>query len=95
MTINILTGKVEKEVILPTGKPDTPHIAVWACPSDQGRHYLAGDLDMNKVSEYDDTGKAIWTVPGRSRHLILRRLGDDILHTPTDFDTRTLRPFVS
>ena len=62
MTINILTGKVEKEVILPTGKPDTAHMQFRRVRLTKAGTYLAGHLDMNKVSEYDADGKEIWSV---------------------------------
>ncbi len=72
MTINILTGKVEKEVILPTGKPDTPHMQFRRVRLTKAGTYLAGHLDMNKVSEYDDTGKEIWTVKANQPWSVVR-----------------------
>ena len=72
MTINILTGKVEKEVVLPTGNPAFPHMQFRRVRLTKAGTYLAGHLDMNKVSEYDDTGKEIWTVKANQPWSVVR-----------------------
>jgi len=63
--LNKITGKVEKELILPTGGTN-PHVMFRRCRFTAAGTFLVGHLDMNKVSEYDSTGKEIWSVPAPS-----------------------------
>jgi hypothetical protein len=63
--LNKITGKVEKEMIIPTGGTN-PHVMFRRCRYTAAGTFLVGHLDMNKVSEYDSTGKEIWSVPAPS-----------------------------
>jgi hypothetical protein len=61
MFINTVTGKTEKEVMLPVPKPDQPHLQFRRVRQTGDGTFLAAHLDDGKVVEYDAAGKAIWT----------------------------------
>jgi len=63
--LNKITGKVEQELIIPTGGTN-PHVMFRRCRYTAAGTFLVGHLDMNKVSEYDSSGKEIWSVPAPS-----------------------------
>jgi hypothetical protein len=63
MTINVVTGKTEKELILPVPKPDQPHMQFRRVRLTKEGTYLAAHADDAKVVEYNADGKAIWTYP--------------------------------
>jgi hypothetical protein len=58
--INSKTGKTEKEFTLPTGKPG-PHLQFRRVRLLPSGNILAAHLDDDKVSEYDSTGKIVWS----------------------------------
>jgi hypothetical protein len=58
--INVKTGKTEKEVILPTGKPG-PHLQFRRVRLTDAGTLLAAHLDSNMVAEYDWNGQQIWS----------------------------------
>jgi hypothetical protein len=58
--VDIRTGKVEKEVTLPTGKP-SPHLQFRRVRLLPSGDILAAHLDSNVVAEYDTAGKTVWS----------------------------------
>ncbi len=61
--VNIKTGVIEKQMILPVGKPDSPHLQFRRVALTKAGTFLAAHLDNSKVAEYDSaTGKEIWSV---------------------------------
>jgi len=61
MVIHLKSGKLEKQLILPVPNPDKPHIQFRRVRRTPSGTWLAGHLDDQKVVEYDEDGKAIWT----------------------------------
>jgi hypothetical protein len=62
MLINIVTGKTEKELTLPVAHPEkSPHLQFRRVHETKDGTFLAAHLMDNKVVEYDDAGKAIWS----------------------------------
>ncbi|MDQ2667972.1 MAG: hypothetical protein M3Z05_18520 [Gemmatimonadota bacterium] len=61
MLINTATNVLEKELPLPTPKPDAPHLQFRRVRVTRDSTYLAAHLDDNRVSEYDQSGKQIWS----------------------------------
>jgi hypothetical protein len=62
--INIKTGQTEKEVVLPTnGDPKTVHTQFRRVHLTKAGTILAAQHDLDKVVEYDMSGKEIWSVP--------------------------------
>ncbi|MEO8564449.1 MAG: hypothetical protein ABI601_20410, partial [bacterium] len=61
LIINTATSAVEKEVSLPTPKPDAPHLQFRRVRVTPDSTFLAAHLDDNRVSEYDRDGKQIWS----------------------------------
>lgn len=61
MFINTKTNKIEKQVILPSGKPESSHLQFRRVRLTKDNTLLAAHLDNNKVAEYDLTGKEIWS----------------------------------
>jgi hypothetical protein len=58
--VNIKTGKTEREFTLPTGKPK-PHLQFRRVYLLANNHVLAAHLDSDQVSEYDASGKTVWS----------------------------------
>ena len=65
MIINTVTNKVEKELIIPTAGTGT-HGMFRHCRYTKDGTFLIAQMDMNKVNEYDATGKVIWSVDSPS-----------------------------
>ena len=61
MIIHKATGKIEKELTLPVPKPDKPHLQFRRVRLTKDNTFLAAHLDDEKVVEYDQNGKAIWS----------------------------------
>ena len=61
MIVRKSTGKVEKELTLPVPKPDKPHLQFRRVRLTKNNTFLAAHLDDDKVVEYDQNGKAIWS----------------------------------
>jgi hypothetical protein len=61
LLINIKTGKIEKQLILPTGGSHV-HGQFRRVRMTRAGTYLAAHMDMKKVIEYDAAGKPIWSV---------------------------------
>jgi len=62
LIINTVTGAIEKEVVIPTQTTST-HGQFRHMRITNAGTILVGHMDMNKVSEYDMTGKEIWSCP--------------------------------
>jgi hypothetical protein len=62
--INTVTNTIEKQVIIPTQTTGT-HGQFRHMRFTNAGTILVGHMDMNKVSEYDLTGKEIWSVPAK------------------------------
>jgi outer membrane protein assembly factor BamB len=60
--LNLTTGKYETQFILPTGNPAKTHGQFRRVRMTPAGTFLAAHMDMNKVAEYDNTGKEIWSV---------------------------------
>jgi hypothetical protein len=58
--VNIKTNKIEKELILPTGKASA-HLQFRRVRLLPSGNILAAHLDSDRVSEYDLAGKTIWS----------------------------------
>ena len=65
MLINKKTGQTEKELILPVGNPNKPHLQFRRVRQTASGTYLAAHLDANKVVEYDSEGKELWNFPAK------------------------------
>jgi hypothetical protein len=65
MIFDLTTGKIQKELVLPTGNPDKTHGQFRRARITAAGTLLAAHMDDNKVAEYDMAGKEIWslTVP--------------------------------
>jgi hypothetical protein len=62
MLINIVTGKMEKELTLPVAHPtNSPHLQFRRVHETKDGTFLAAHLMDNKVVEYDADGKEIWS----------------------------------
>jgi Mal s 1 allergenic protein-like len=66
LLIDTVSGKIEKELELPTLHPDKIHGQVRRAHLTKAGTFLVGHIDQNKVVEYDSNGKEIWSadVPG-------------------------------
>ena len=65
LLINIRTGKTEKELELPTGS-NSIHGQFRRVRMTRAGTFLAAHMGMNKVIEYDSSGKPIWSVDAQS-----------------------------
>jgi hypothetical protein len=62
MIINTTTGRMEKELDLPTPHPDkSPHLQFRRVRLTKDGTFLAAHLDDKRVVEYDQNGKEIWS----------------------------------
>ena len=61
MIIEKSTGKIEKELTLPVPHPERPHLQFRRVRQTKDGTFLAAHLDANKVVEYDQTGKELWS----------------------------------
>ncbi len=61
--VNIGTGSTELEFVLPTGNPSSIHGQFRHARLTDAGTLLVAHLDLKKVSEYDSTGKEVWSVP--------------------------------
>ncbi|MEO8736307.1 MAG: hypothetical protein ABI380_07175 [Edaphobacter sp.] len=66
LLINIRTNKVEKELVLPTAHPDQIHGQFRRAHMTRSGTFLVAHMDLNKVVEYDSSGKEIWSTPSPS-----------------------------
>jgi hypothetical protein len=61
LLINVVTGKTEKSLVLPTGGTSI-HGQFRRVRMTKAGTYLAAQMDLHKVVEYDAFGKEIWSV---------------------------------
>jgi hypothetical protein len=60
--LNIKTGQTESKIVLPTGNALKTHGQFRRVRMTKAGTFLAAHMDNNKVSEYDASGKEIWSV---------------------------------
>ena len=60
--VNIVTGAVEKEFVLESGNPTSVHGQFRHARLTDAGTLLVAHMDMKKVSEYDSSGKEVWSV---------------------------------
>jgi len=72
LLINKKTGQVERELILPTRRPENVHGQFRHIRMTRAGTFLVAHLDLGKVVEYDKTGKEIWSVPAPSAWAAVR-----------------------
>ncbi|MFT3780973.1 MAG: DUF362 domain-containing protein [Nibricoccus sp.] len=63
MLIELATGRVEKEVVLPVGNPQKVHGQFRRVRLTKAGTLLAAHMDNNKVAEYDWSGNMVWALP--------------------------------
>jgi len=66
MVANLATRTMERELPLPVGNPKSTHGQTRHARLTEAGTYLVAHMDLRKVVEYDETGKAVWSasVPG-------------------------------
>ena len=62
LLIDTKTNKVEKELMLKVGKPDSFHGQLRRARLTPAGTILVGHMDLGKVVEYDWSGKELWSV---------------------------------
>jgi hypothetical protein len=72
MVINKKSGKVERQLILPTAHPDMIHGQFRHVRTTEKGTFLVAHMDLGKVVEYDKHGKEIWSVPAKSAWAAVR-----------------------
>ena len=63
VVVNIVTGKTEREFPLPVGNPKGTHGQFRHARLTGAGTLLVAHMDHDKVAEYDDRGKEIWSIP--------------------------------
>lgn len=63
VVMNISTDQVEKEIPLTAGNNNSTHGQFRHARLTDAGTYLVAHMDMGKVVEYDENGKAIWSTP--------------------------------
>src|SRR5262249_22659479 len=66
------TNTIEKELTLPTKRPDNAHGQFRHVRMTSAGTFLVAHLDLGKVVEYDESGKEIWSVPAPSAWAAVR-----------------------
>jgi hypothetical protein len=65
VVVNIATGKMEREFVLPVKNPKSVHGQFRHARLTEAGTLLVAHMDMGKVVEYDSTGKEVWSnTPG-------------------------------
>ena len=72
MLINKKSGKVEKELTLPTRDPNHVHGQFRHIRMTKTGNFLVAHLDLGKVVEYSKDGKELWSVPAPSAWAAVR-----------------------
>ena len=62
MIVNYVSGKTEKEVVLPTGHPASTHGQFRRVRLTPEGTLLVTHHDMNRIAEYDWKGKELWSL---------------------------------
>jgi hypothetical protein len=63
LIIDTTSGKIEKELALPTLHPDQVHAQVRRAHLTPAGTFLVGKIEEHKVAEYNADGQEIWSVP--------------------------------
>ena len=66
------TNHVEKELVLPTRRPENPHGQFRHIRLTSAGTFLVAHLDLGKVVEYDTSGKELWSVAAPSAWAAVR-----------------------
>lgn len=72
MLINKKSGKVEKQLTLPTRDPNHVHGQFRHIRMTKAGTFLVAHLDLGKVVEYSKDGKELWSVPAPSAWAAVR-----------------------
>jgi hypothetical protein len=72
MLIHKASGRIEKELVLPTRQPSSVHGQFRHIRMTAAGTFLVAHLDLGKVVEYDGTGKELWSVPAPSAWAAVR-----------------------
>jgi len=62
LVINIVTGKTEREFVLSVANPKSSHGQFRHARLTDAGTLLVAHMDLEKVCEYDDMGKEIWSI---------------------------------
>ncbi len=81
MLIQVPSGKVVSQIIIPTAHPEKTHGQFRRVRMTKAGTFLAAQIDMNKVVEYDQSGKAIWSVDAPAAWLAVRLKNGNTLIT--------------
>ena len=92
MIINTVTGRTERETVLPTGKPKTAHTQFRGVRLTPAGTILAAHMDNNKVAEYDLDGKEIWSAAVPAPWAAVRLKNGNTLVTSNRGFARELNP---
>lgn len=80
MIINTISGIIEKQIILPTGRPSAHGQFRRVRMTDKGT-FIAAHMDTGRVVEYDASGKEIWSVNAPSVWMAKRLKNGNTLFT--------------
>lgn len=72
LVINKKVAKPEKELVLPTARPENIHGQFRHIRITPAGTFLVPHMDLGKVVEYDAGGKEIWSVPAQSAWAAIR-----------------------
>jgi outer membrane protein assembly factor BamB len=72
MLIVKATGRVEKELVLPTRRPENPHGQFRHIRFTKAGTFLVAHLDLGKVVEHDVGGKELWSIDAPSAWAAVR-----------------------
>jgi hypothetical protein len=61
VVVNIVTGKIEREFIVPVKNPKSVHGQFRHARLTEAGTLLVAHMDMNKIVEYDSGGKKLWS----------------------------------
>jgi hypothetical protein len=61
VVVNIVTGKTEREFVLPVKNPKSVHGHFRHVRLTEAGTLLVAHMDLNKIVEYDSTGKEVWS----------------------------------
>jgi outer membrane protein assembly factor BamB len=92
MIVNTTTGQTEKEMPLPTGNPAKTHGQFRRARLTAAGTLLAAHMDNNKVAEYDQTGKEIWSLSVPSPWAAVRLKNGNTLLTSNKGFVREVNP---
>ena len=72
MVIHKSTVKIEKQLVLPTRRPDNPHGQFRHIRLTKNGTFVVAHLDLGRVVEYDESGRSLWSVPAPSAWAAVR-----------------------